>query len=46
MPRKDRGKAAAAPEPDVFTVKRIVDSDASNTQFLIHWEGYDHVPSK
>jgi hypothetical protein len=52
MPRKDsRGKSAPSDsgsdsDPEVFIVKRIVDSDDAMTTFLIHWEGYEHVTAK
>lgn len=56
MPRKSprgaggegevEGLPATEEVENVFSVKRIVDSDDSFTQFLIHWEGFDHVASK
>ena len=53
MSRRNTAKAAAvAPveeddaPPNVFSVKRIVDSDDAYKTFLIHWDGYDNALAK
>ncbi len=54
MPRNSSGgrsgrkeeDAPGSDEPDVFIVKRIVDSDDALTTFMINWAKYDHVMSK